>query len=102
VQFQVRDAVSADTDLKETLSEIEGDASLLFTCTGRGASLFGRPHHDAELVSLATGGNATAGMFCAGEIGPVGSRTFLHAFSASVALFGPRPDRSANTQPEAE
>ena len=102
VQFQVRDAVSADTDMKETLSEIEGDASLLFTCTGRGASLFGRPHHDAELVSLATGGNATAGMFCAGEIGPVGSRTFLHGFSASVALFGGRPDGSVNKQPEAE
>ena len=102
VQFQVRDAVSADTDMNELLSELEGDASLLFTCTGRGAALFGRPHHDAELVSVATGARATAGMFCSGEIGPVGSHNFLHTFSASVALFGPRPAGSTNVPSEAE
>ena len=28
-----------------------------------------------------------AGMFCAGEIGPIGRRSFLHSFTASVALF---------------
>ena len=28
-----------------------------------------------------------AGMFCAGEIGPVGGQSFLHGFTASVALF---------------
>jgi small ligand-binding sensory domain FIST len=26
-------------------------------------------------------------MFCAGEIGPVGGRTFLHGFTATLALF---------------
>jgi small ligand-binding sensory domain FIST len=29
-------------------------------------------------------------MFCAGEVGPVGRRNFLHGFTASVALFGTR------------
>ena len=33
-----------------------------------------------------TGGRC-AGMFCAGEIGPIGRRSFLHSFTASVALF---------------
>ena len=28
-----------------------------------------------------------AGAFCAGEIGPVGGRNFLHGFTASLALF---------------
>jgi small ligand-binding sensory domain FIST len=26
-------------------------------------------------------------MSCAGEIGPVGGRSFLHGFTASIALF---------------
>jgi small ligand-binding sensory domain FIST len=28
-----------------------------------------------------------AGAFCAGELGPVGGRNFLHGFTASLALF---------------
>ena len=33
-------------------------------------------------------GGATAGMFCAGELGPIGDRSFLHGFTASILLFG--------------
>ncbi len=102
VQFQVRDAISADDDLRALLGEVEGEASLLFTCTGRGAGLFGEPHHDAGLLSHATGGGATAGMFCAGEIGPVGARPFLHGSTASMALFGARSVVSDNEGFEAE
>lgn len=102
VQFQVRDAISADEDLRALLGGVRGEASLLFTCTGRGAALFGEPHHDAELLSHATGGNATAGMFCAGEIGPVGTRPFLHGYTASIALFAPRAIVSDNDGFEAE
>jgi small ligand-binding sensory domain FIST len=29
-----------------------------------------------------------AGAFCAGEMGPIGGRNFLHGFTASVAVFG--------------
>lgn len=47
--------------------------------------MFGRPGHDAELVNALAGG-ATAGMFCAGEVGPVGDRSFVHGFTASVLL----------------
>ncbi|HEY8547294.1 MAG TPA: hypothetical protein VIL36_19670, partial [Acidimicrobiales bacterium] len=61
--------------------------ALLFTCNGRGRRLFGEPHHDARLVADHTRGRAVAGMFCAGEIGPVGPRSFLHGFTASVLLF---------------
>jgi len=91
VQFHVRDADSADDDLRTLLdaAEDEGgaDAALLFTCTGRGRHLFGEPDHDASLVTDVLGPIATAGFFCAGEIGPVGPRNFLHGFTASLVLF---------------
>lgn len=86
VQFQVRDAASADAELRHLLDGHEGSGALLFTCNGRGRHLFGVDHHDAELVAEAASG-ATAGMFCAGEIGPIGGRSFLHGFTASVLLF---------------
>jgi small ligand-binding sensory domain FIST len=86
VQFQVRDAVSADEDLRLLLADQRAPGALVFTCNGRGTNLFGRPDHDAGVVSEATGA-ATAGMFCAGELGPIGGQSFLHGFTASVVLF---------------
>jgi len=32
-------------------------------------------------------------MFCAGEIGPVGERNFLHGHTACIALVRPRPPK---------
>ena len=61
--------------------------SLLFTCTGRGHRLFGRPDHDATAVRDAFGAIPVAGGFCAGELGPVGGRNHVHGFTASLALF---------------
>lgn len=87
VQFQLRDAASADEDLRSLLAGHDAEAALLFTCNGRGQRLFGHPDHDAEVVARLTGAGAVAGMFCAGEVGPVGHRSFLHGFTASVALF---------------
>ena len=87
VQFHVRDAASADDDLHEALRGVTGDAALVFTCNGRGAGLFGTEHHDASAVVEHLGTEAVAGMFCAGELGPVGGRSFLHGFTASVLIF---------------
>ncbi|HKA84241.1 MAG TPA: FIST N-terminal domain-containing protein [Acidimicrobiales bacterium] len=87
VQFQVRDAVAADEDLRAMLADATGDAALVFTCNGRGQRLFGEPDHDARVVHDTLGAPALAGMFCAGEIGPVGGRSFVHGFTASVLVF---------------
>jgi small ligand-binding sensory domain FIST len=87
VQFQVRDAVSADEDLRALLEDVDGAAALVFTCTGRGVRLFGVDHHDAATVAERLDTAAVAGMFCAGELGPVGGRSFLHGFTASVLVF---------------
>jgi small ligand-binding sensory domain FIST len=88
VQFHVRDADAADEDLRELLAGVDAEAALLFTCNGRGKHLFGAPDHDAGLVEQLLGPIPLAGCFCAGEIGPVGGRNFLHGFTASLALFG--------------
>jgi len=89
VQFQVRDA-----DLRALLAEASAgglaDGALLFTCNGRGRRLFGEPDHDAEAVTEALRSDAVAGMFCAGEIGPVDDRSFVHGFTASIVLFHDR------------
>lgn len=101
VQFHVRDAASADEDLKMTLQRVReqlGDftpiGALLFTCNGRGSRMFPVPHHDAGLLSEHLDGAPVAGFFCAGELGPVGGRNFLHGFTASMALLCERPRSS--------
>jgi small ligand-binding sensory domain FIST len=89
IRFHVRDAATADEDLR-TLLERETEpaaGALLFTCNGRGSRLFSVPDHDASLVSDKLGDAPLAGFNCAGEIGPVGGKNFLHGFTASVALF---------------
>jgi small ligand-binding sensory domain FIST len=89
IRFHVRDAATADEDLR-TLLEREAepaDGALLFTCNGRGSRLFSVPDHDASLISQKLGGLPLAGFNCAGEIGPVGGKNFLHGFTASIALF---------------
>jgi small ligand-binding sensory domain FIST len=94
VQFHVRDAASADEDLRHAL-ERESAAlggrrpagALLFTCNGRGSRMFDEPDHDAGLITTVLGDIPMAGFFCAGELGPVGGQNFLHTFTASIALF---------------
>jgi small ligand-binding sensory domain FIST len=93
VRLQVRDAASADEDLRAALraqSQALGSGgaagALLFTCNGRGSHMFDVPDHDAAAIEDSLGA-PTAGFFCAGEIGPVGGRNFLHGFTATMAVF---------------
>jgi small ligand-binding sensory domain FIST len=96
VQFHVRDAESADEDLRRALARESAAlggrspaGALLFTCNGRGSRLFAGPDHDAGLIATMLGDIPLAGFFCAGELGPVGGQNFLHTFTASIALFPP-------------
>ena len=94
VRLQVRDATSADEDLNAAVERGLADlgsppaGALLFTCNGRGSHMFSTPDHDAQVLAGATGAPA-AGFFCAGEIGPVGDRNFVHGFTATMALLAP-------------
>ncbi len=94
VQFHVRDAATADEDLRGLLAnsattpqDLSPDAALLFTCNGRGSRLFEMPNHDIGTIHEILGPVPTAGFFAMGEIGPIGSQNFIHGFTASIGLF---------------
>jgi small ligand-binding sensory domain FIST len=97
VQFHLRDAKSASDDLHFLLAADRAKhrnpplGALLFSCCGRGEGLFGQPHHDSGVVQERLGPIPTAGFFAQGEIGPVGGRSFLHGYTASVVIFS-EPD----------
>jgi small ligand-binding sensory domain FIST len=94
IRLHARDARSADEDLHERLRAqvlaLDGRqpaGALLFSCNGRGRAMFGSSDHDAAALARELGGAPAAGFFAAGEIGPVGGRSFLHGFTATVAVF---------------
>lgn len=96
IQFQLRDAATADLDLTAALLEAhlllggrEPVAGLLASCNGRGTGLFDAPHHDAAAIERRFPGLPLAGLIAAGEIGPVGSKTFIHGFTSSLGLIVP-------------
>ncbi|MCC6283823.1 MAG: FIST C-terminal domain-containing protein [Phycisphaerales bacterium] len=124
IRMHLRDADTASSDLSllldaQSLHERPA-AAMVVTCAGRGSALFGTPHHDARAVArafqpappgelLAKAGAAlgphgagvpSAGFFAQGEIGPVAGRTFLHGFTACVALFRSAPlDDASGPEP---
>ncbi len=94
VQFHVRDAASADEDLRALLQPHAATGRvpagiLLFDCNGRGTRMWEQADHDVACISDSLGGVPTGGFFCAGEFGPVGGRNFIHGHTASVALLSP-------------
>ncbi len=98
VRLHARDARSADEDLRQALKlRVEALAgerpagALVFTCNGRGSAMFGVPDHDAVAIERELQGAPSAGFFAAGEIGPVGGRSFLHGFTATLAVFPAGP-----------
>ena len=102
IQFQRRSKEAADEDMEALLVRAKkqlGDARIyggcLCSCNGRGQNLFGRPDHDAQMVQRRLGPMGLAGFFCNGEIGPVGEKSFLHGYTASLALFVSKSEESA-------
>jgi small ligand-binding sensory domain FIST len=94
VRLHVRDAVTAREDLELLLAPQEFDSrasgALVFSCNGRGKSFFGEAHVDIRAIQAALGGGVpAAGCFCAGEVGPVGERNFLHGHTVSLAIVRP-------------
>lgn len=94
LQFQIRDAASASADLDQALAKLAATLGLrpvygasLFNCTGRGSGLYGVPDHDIGLIRDRFPNLPVAGIACNGELGPVGGRTFVHGYAASLAFF---------------
>lgn len=99
VQFHLRDASTAEEDLEMMLapqSLFDPPAGgFLFSCNGRGTRLYNHPNGDINIIQKALGEINLAGFFCAGEIGPIGNKNFLHGHTASLALF--RPEREVGS-----
>jgi small ligand-binding sensory domain FIST len=91
VQFHLRDALSADVQLRAALADVEGSSALVFTDVGRGMRLFDEPDHDAATIVEMLGSRAVAGMFGGSEIAPVGGVPTIHRASVVSVIFGDRP-----------
>ncbi len=96
VQFQVRDGQTAHDDLRHLLAGAKQKrtdhpprGALLFSCLGRGQSMYGAPSHDVRLMQKFFPALPSAGFFCNGEIGPVGGRAYVHGFTTVIGLFSP-------------
>lgn len=94
VQFQCRDAEAADAELRHQLRQLKQRldrrmlyGSLLCVCNGRGRNLFGVSDHDARLVQSELGPVGLCGLFCNGEIGPVGRSNHIHGYTATLGVF---------------
>ena len=96
VQFHVRDAQTAVEDLQLLLDAQQLDtqpfAGLLITCNGRGRNLFHVEDHDLTIIRDRIGEVPIAGFFAAGELGPIGGRSFLHGHTACLTLFRSKND----------
>jgi small ligand-binding sensory domain FIST len=90
VQFHVRDAATADEDLRLMLDAASSQVAaggLLFSCNGRGTRMFDKPGHDIVAARRIMPRTPMAGFFAAGEFGPVGGKNFIHGHTASFAMF---------------
>ncbi|MDJ0715548.1 MAG: FIST C-terminal domain-containing protein [Prochloraceae cyanobacterium] len=94
IQFHLRDAETSAEDLDLLLKSYQQEqtlvaspaGALIFSCLGRGQRLYGKPNFDSKLFSSYLGNTPLGGFFCNGEIGPVGSRTFLHGYTSAFAI----------------
>ena len=110
IQFHRRDAQAAGEELAHLLARarerVQGRpvyGGCLCLCNGRGVRMFGRPNHDAALIQEQLGPLPLVGFFGNGELGPIGSRNFLHGYTASLGVFVGKPvTKEATTTEEQE
>lgn len=101
IQFHLRDAGTATEDLNAMLTSQQKlehgkkpKGALVFSCNGRGEQLFKQKDHDLQILREHVGQVPTSGFFCAGEIGPIGGKNFVHGFTDSIAFFYPAKTES--------
>jgi small ligand-binding sensory domain FIST len=94
VQFQLRDAETSREEARhllgrQALATPEPLAAFLFACLGRGRGLYGEADGDVALCREAFATVPVAGVFCNGEIGPIGNSTHMHGYTASWGFLVP-------------
>ena len=90
LQFHLRDAQTSAEDLETLLQQSNPSTpirgALMFSCLGRGQTLYQMPNFDSGLLANYFPGVSLGGFFCNGEIGPIGQETFLHGYTSVIAL----------------
>ncbi|MEY2983880.1 MAG: hypothetical protein RLZZ568_497 [Cyanobacteriota bacterium] len=98
LQFHLRDAQTSADDLRLLLQRYVAQdnapvppastaiGALLFSCLGRGDSLYQVANFDSELFRTFFPAIPLGGFFCNGEIGQVGNQTFLHGYTSVFAI----------------
>ncbi len=94
IQFHLRDAQTSAEDLELLLQRYQDElvdnsstaGALMFSCMGRGEGLYGQPNFDSRLFRRYLKDIPIGGFFCNGEIGPVGSSTFLHGYTSVFGI----------------
>ncbi len=94
IQFHLRDSETSADDLEMLLERFQQTvpsnpspaAALMFACLGRGEALYGEPNFDSQLFHEYVNSVPVSGFFCNGEIGPVGSNTFLHGYTSVFGI----------------
>ncbi len=104
VQFQLRDADASRDESRQLLAgqarrRSEPLAAFLFACLGRGEGLYGEADGDVNLCREVFGTVPIAGLFCNGEIGPVGGTTHLHGYTASWGFLVPNDPPEGTATP---
>ncbi|MEB3265331.1 MAG: FIST N-terminal domain-containing protein [Cyanobacteriota bacterium] len=94
VQFQLRDGPSSRQEARQLLTRQAARspqplAGLLFACLGRGQGLHQRDDGDVSLCREAFADLPIAGVFCNGEIAPIGGITHLHGYTAAWGFLVP-------------
>ena len=104
IQFHLRDQHTAEEDLEMLLMPQAlfdpPQSAILFSCNGRGTRLYDHPNGDISTIQKMLGGVNLAGFFCAGEIGPIGGKNFLHGHTASMVLFRAKAREGLETSSE--
>jgi len=107
LQFHLRDPSSSQEALQRLLaartptwSNPAASGIFLFNCLGRGKSFYGTVQHDMKTIRrILSSQIPVAGMFCNGEIGPIGRTNFLHGYTASLGVFVPVASRVRQPMP---
>ncbi|HEY9691795.1 MAG TPA: FIST N-terminal domain-containing protein [Oculatellaceae cyanobacterium] len=94
IQFHLRDAETSAEDLELLLQRYQDEladrattaGALMFSCMGRGEGLYGQPNFDSRLFRRYLKDIPIGGFFCNGEIGPIGSSTFLHGYTSVFGI----------------
>jgi small ligand-binding sensory domain FIST len=97
IRFHLRDARTSADDLEHLLQRDRqqrgpetAQAALMFACLGRGQGLYGQPDFDSGLFQHYLPQTPLSGVFCNGEVGPIGDATFLHGYTSVFGILEAR------------